>query len=203
VRILIEFCEHSNISYNCYICHPDYDKMVKELLTKAKGIQEDSKYVDEGFRCKYCDLEVRTKPSRKTYDCKICLQRSYKDKDPPYVFPRFDWEEGGLEYWMSWLPRPAEILRFRRERWNKIPPWRQQEILEEVAKIIEWWKFYNRFEGSWNQLNQNLQQFLLNQVKLSTWYLQFYEDWFIFLAMRPGFCKIPKKINHRGCWITE
>ena len=198
-----EFCEHSNISYNCYICYPNYDKMVKKLLTKAKAIQEVSKYVDEGFRCKYCDLEVRTKPSRKTYDCNICIQRSYKDKDPPYVFPRFDWEEGGLEYWMSWLPRPAEILRFRRERWNKIPPWRQQEILEEVAKIIELWKFYNRCEGSWNKLNQNLQQFLLNKVKLSAWYLQFYENWFIFLAMRPGFCKIPKKIFHRGRWITE
>ncbi len=201
---LPEWCKCGNISYSCSSCNPKYDRQVEKLLDKGRQIQEDYKFIDEGHRCKYCDQGVLTKPSRKTYKCSVCLNSSHKEKDPTYVFPRFDWDslQDGLEDCMSFLPMPREILKFRRERWNKIPPLRQQEILDEVANIIDEWKFYNEL-SPWDQYNQNRRQLLLGKVQLSEWYLEFYENWFIFLAKRPGFCKVPKKILYQGRWITE
>ena len=196
--ILIVFCEHDNLSNTCSICCPNPEKMVRKLIKRAKVIQEDCKYIDEGFRCKYCDLEVLTKPSRKTYKCSICMNTSYKDTDPNYDFPR--WQEP--EDWMTWLPWPPETLRFRRERWNKIPQKRQEQILKGIEKIIDVWKSYNEAD-SWDELNRGLQKYLLDKVNLSPWYLGFYENRFIFIGKRPGFCMIPKKIFHRGQWITE
>jgi len=180
------------------MCCPNPEKKVRKLIKLKKGIQEDYKYIDEGFRCKYCDLEVLTKPSRRTYKCAICLNTSHKNTAPNYEFPR--WHEP--EAWMTWLPMPAEILRFRRERWNKIPQERQEQILKEIADIIYEWKFYNETD-SWDEFNQHQKQYLLHKANLSAWYLEYYENWFIFLARRPGFCKKPKKIFYRGQWITE
>ncbi len=196
--ILIEFCEHNNLSNSCSICRPNPKKAIRKLIERAQTNQEDCKYIDEGYRCKYCDLEVLTKPSRRTYKCSVCLNMSHKDREPNYEFPRLE----EPEYYRPWLLKPADILRFRRERWNKIPDWRQQEILENIANIINVWKFYNE-SRSWEEYNQNQRWWLLSKVKLSAWYLEFYENWFIFLERRPGFCKIPKKINHRGVWTTD
>tara|TARA_B100001173_G_C15890855_1_gene505570 strand:- start:483 stop:818 length:336 start_codon:yes stop_codon:yes gene_type:complete len=110
--------------------------------------------------------------------------------------------QDGLEDWMSFLPRPPEMLKFRRERWNKIEKWRQREIMDEVDKVIYVWKFYNEL-SPWDGYNENQRQLLLGKVQLSEWYLQFYENWFIFLAKRPGFCRVPRKILYQGRWITE
>ena len=200
-----EWCKCGNISYSCSNCNPPkIDLQVERLLDKAKEIQEDSKYVEEGYRCKYCDLSVLTKPSRKTYKCSVCLQTSHKEDDPPYWFPWLDWVsfQDALEDWMMFLPRPPEMLKFRRERWNRIPQWRQLEIMGEVGKIVEVWKFYNELRH-WDEYDQNQREYLLGKVDLSESYLKFYENWFIFLARRPGFCKVPKKIFHQGRWITE
>lgn len=201
---LPEWCKCGNISYSCSRCNPKYDRQAEKLLAKGRQIQEDRKYIDEGYRCKYCDLGVLTSPSRKTYKCSVCLNKSHKEDDPPYWFPRFDWDslQDALEGWMSSLPMPPEMLKFRRERWNKIEKWRQREIMDEVDKVIYIWKFYNEL-SPWDGYNESQRQLLLGKVQLSEWYLQFYENWFIFLAKRPGFCKVPRKILYQGRWITE
>ena len=137
--ILIEFCEHDNLSNTCSLCCPNPEKKVRKLIKQLKVIQEDYKYIDEGFRCKYCDLEVLTKPSRRTYECAICLNTSHKDKAPNYEFVR--WYERNETFF------DMDSLK-EMESWGEFNQHQQQYLLHKAN--LSAWYLENYEKKNWN-----------------------------------------------------